>query len=67
MVKNCSFPWDLYFNGTSDLQFLNRKMELLLSKKVGIFKTFLIVFFGEEFSRLDERDFGNFYQPKNFL
>ena len=67
MVKNCSFPWDLYFNGTSDLQFLNRKMELLLSKKVGIFKTFLIVFFGEEFSRLDERDFGNFYQPKIFL
>ena len=66
MVKNCSFPWDLYCNGTSDLQFLNRKMELLLSKKVGIFKTFLIVFFGEEFSRLDERDFGNFIGPKVF-
>ena len=42
-------------------------MELLLSKKVGIFKTFLIVIFGEELSRLDERDFGNFYQPKIFL
>ena len=41
-------------------------MELLLSKKVGIFKTFLIVFFGEEFSRLDEKDFGNFYQPNFF-
>ena len=49
------------------MQFLNQNMELLLSKTVGIFKKFLIVIFGEEFSRLDEIDFGIFYWPNFFF
>jgi len=43
--------------------FFKSKNGTFIQTNVGIFKTVLIIIFGEEFSRLDESSFGNFYWP----
>ena len=47
--------------------FFKSKNGTFIQTKVGIFQTFLIIIFGEEFSRLDESSLGKFYWPIIFL
>ena len=67
MVQNHSRPLGVLLQWNFKSAFFKSKNGTFIQTKVGIFKTFLIIIFGEEFSRLDERDFGNFYRPKFFL
>ena len=67
MVKNHLLPVGGLLQWNFKSAFFKSKNETFIQTKVGILKTFLIIIFGEEFSRLDERDFGSFYRPKKFL